>query len=236
MESIHEPEYSRIVPGMDVCDVDGHRIATVAHLHQHGPGAAGYVEAKTGFFIFGKRLFIPLSAVRDVAEGGVFLSQRHDAVEQMGWHNKPPDLDAAPGDVSTPIAEPSYAARQEAVAAPVPAAVSPTETIPGGTERASGAATGAADWEAVAPHYRDRWEQHYGADRSLWEQNEPRYRFAWEMGQRPDFAGRSWYGAQADLRDEWERRSVDITWDQASDAIRDAWDHPVGAAAGGTVA
>ncbi len=39
-------------------------------------------------------------------------------------------------------------------------------------------------WETIADHYRQKWEEHYGATAAgaPWERYEPRYRFAWEMG------------------------------------------------------
>ena len=224
MEPTHELELGRITPGMAVYDIDGQKIGSLAHVYRREAGAAreGYLEVKTGFFVFGKHLYVPLSAIRDVTDEGVFLSQRHDAVQQMGWHTKPADLEAPAGAARAPAPAPGSEPRRETIRPPAPETVAPSGT-------SAPSAAGAARWQNALPHYRARFEQHYGAHASMWDQYEPRYRFAWEMGQRPEFAGRSWFTAQADLRREWERRASDTTWDQAADAVRDAWEHPAGA-------
>jgi hypothetical protein len=92
---------ARITEGMDVCDVDGEKIGTVALVHRHAPAAAGggrvvdqppYVEVKTGFLGLGQHLYVPLTAIQDVTEECVFLHQRRDAVEHEhpGWRERPP--------------------------------------------------------------------------------------------------------------------------------------------------
>ncbi|MBV9468595.1 MAG: PRC-barrel domain-containing protein, partial [Abitibacteriaceae bacterium] len=52
--------------------------------------------------------------------------------------------------------------------------------------------TGVSQWEQVAPHYRQGWEQHYGHTGAKWEQHEPIYRFAWERRHDPRYHQRSW--------------------------------------------
>ena len=88
-------------------------------------------------------------------------------------------------------------------------------------------------WESVADHYRRRWEEHYGAAAAAahWEHYEPRYRFAWEMGRDPEVGGKSWIMAQPELRRRWEEQHTDAGatvdgWDQVSDTVRHAWEHP----------
>jgi hypothetical protein len=94
---------SRVASGMDVCDANGDKIGTVAHIHQPvAVGAGGTVEqpssvieVKTGLLGLGKHLYVPTSALQDVTEGCVFLSASKDAMEGLGWHNRPAGLDDA---------------------------------------------------------------------------------------------------------------------------------------------
>ncbi len=89
----------RIQPDMDVCDRDGKKVGTVAHVYRHefatvGDAAAGepredIVEVKTGFLGLGKHLYIPLSAIQDATEGCLFLAQSCDDLDSLGWDQKP---------------------------------------------------------------------------------------------------------------------------------------------------
>lgn len=92
----------RITPGMDVCDVTGDKIGTVAHVYRFDDpaqreAAAGsdeeYIEVKTGFLGLGKHLYIPLSAVQEVLTDSVFLSKSKDAFEALGYETRPSHLD-----------------------------------------------------------------------------------------------------------------------------------------------
>jgi len=96
-------------------------------------------------------------------------------------------------------------------------------------------ATGAipGHWDAVAGHYRSRWEDHYAQQGASWTTYEARYRFAWELGQDPALTERGWYVAQPALREAWETRHPETPWEQVADTVRDAWEHPAGTA--GTV-
>ena len=82
-------------------------------------------------------------------------------------------------------------------------------------------------WETIADHYRQKWEEHYGATAAgaSWERYEPRYQFAWEMGSDPEVQGKSWVMAQPALRRKWEERFTDQAWDQASDTGRLGGEH-----------
>ena len=205
MAAMEDTERRHIESGMDVFDLDVRKLGTVVHLYEPagaGPAAAGqgYIEVKTGFLGLGKHYFIPLSAVRDVTEGGVFLSQSRDAFQQQGWDKRPADLDAP-----APVA---------------PAAGGPAATRP--AAEAAGSASSAATWEEALPHYRARWQQRYGED-TRWENYEPRYRFAWEMGRLPEFAGQPWAQVEPELRRRWEVLHPDTEWATAVETVRDAW-------------
>jgi hypothetical protein len=211
---MEERAFGQIEVGMEVCDVGGHKIGSVAHLHegQSAPGGqidGGYVEVKTGFLGLGAHLFVPFDAVREVTEGGVILAHTRDEVKQMGWDARPADLaPAAPGHQEV---RPAAAAGGASTASPA--------------QPSAGAAADPDAWEAAAPRFRARWQEHYGARMLAWEQYEPRYRFAWEMQQHPEFRGRSWVMAQPALRQRWQAQHPDQEWDQVSDSVRDAWEH-----------
>jgi hypothetical protein len=264
-----ERETQRIEPGMDVCDLDGKKLGTVVDLRPvtGAPGGPGnptggeVIEVKTGFMGLGKHFYIPLDAVRDASEAGVFLRQRRDEMDTSAWEQTPEvsapgqqDLRAPTPEVSQPSgvtsapsgapemgqgappgAAPATAAAQAPAQARAAAAAS-TGTAPEAAARTATGSTGSGTttsmgqgggaWSDVTGHYRSRWEEHYGQQGANWESYEPRYRFAWELGRDPELAGRGWYTAQPALRDAWERREPDTSWDQVADTVRDAWEHP----------
>ncbi len=93
----------RLRPDMDVCDVDGAKVGTLARIHRlalagGGEGAASpwrdhIVEVKGGFLGLGARYYIPLTAVVGVTADCAFLDRAKDALEQLGWREKPPYID-----------------------------------------------------------------------------------------------------------------------------------------------
>jgi hypothetical protein len=207
---MEERGLQRIVTGTDVYDREGHKLGTVAHLHElDTPGRSGYLEVASGFLSrlgLGRHLYVPLEAVRDVTEGGVFLSAGRDEADQADWHTRPAALDQR-------IEPPATVAGAD-VAAPVSPAAAPGEM----------------DWPAAAPAYRRRWEEHYGQPGARWENYEPRYRFAWEMSRLPAYTGQSWMRVRPELRDRWEVQHPEIDWDTVEDSVRDAWENVAGAA------
>jgi hypothetical protein len=95
----------QILPDMDVCDIHGEKLGTVARVYRYDVALVGgdstgqplpqeeVVEVKTGFFGLGKHLYIPLSAVQDVTQGCAFVAYAKDDAESLGWHEKPAYLD-----------------------------------------------------------------------------------------------------------------------------------------------
>lgn len=220
MELPNLQEMSRIEHGMDVCDVDGHKIGSVVRIYQVDAdgsatvaagttgdallGSNDVMEVKTGFFGLGKHLFIPRSAVHDVAEKCVFLSVRKNEMDHQGWDKKPAGL-----------------ILEEPHATVVQPQTQDTVIPPDGKHTGEGMGT----WDEAMPHYRNRWLQHYGLDGERWGSYEERYRFVWEMSQHPDVAGKSWVMAQPVIRSHWETRYPATEWDTVSESIRDAWEH-----------
>ena len=198
MEGMDRSGRVHIQPGMDVLDVDAHKIGSVVHLHER-PGSAASpgeytVEVKTGFLGLGKHYFIPQSAVKDVTEGGVFLNASRDSAKHAGWETRPADLGATP--------------HQETVR-PAQEHAFPT--------------TAASTWDEALPGYRSQFYGRYGTDAN-WQRYEPRYRFAWEMRRSADLSDRRWSDAEADLRQRWEVLHPEDPWEGASEAIHDVWE------------
>jgi hypothetical protein len=217
---MNEREGARLQPGLEVFDRDGHKLGTVARVHEPagagasgvlGSPAGGYLEVTTGLLSrlgLAAPLFVPLAAVRDVTEGGVFLTADRGEADRADWHTRP---DAVAG-----VAETRAAPATDVV---VPA--------PGGP---AGAAAAPADWAVAAPAYRRRWEERHGLPGARWEAYEPRYRFAWEMARHPAYAGQGWPAVAAELGARWEVLHPETEWDTVADAVRDAWEHVAGAA------
>jgi hypothetical protein len=235
---MEEREHPRVTPDLEVFDVDGHKVGSVAHVYELQPGAAdsaaaaradlgiagitttggatggmglagdGAFELKTGLFGLGKHYYIPFSAVKDVTSGGVFLDTAKADFDAKGWHTKP-DFVEHPEQWEQAIAPASG-----------PASAQPE----------TGADAAPMDWETARSHYRSRWTDRYGAQGAQWETYEPRYRFAWDASRRPENQGRSWVSVQPELRDQWEALHPDLEWDTVADTVRDAWENPPTAA------
>jgi hypothetical protein len=100
---MQERYVGRIEPGMDLCDIAGDKIGSVAHVHRYAfePAATGssgtvmaaerdeILEVKTGPFGLGKHLYVPFSAIHDLTSGCVFLKWAKEEVEEKGWEHRP---------------------------------------------------------------------------------------------------------------------------------------------------
>ena len=95
----------RITPGMDVCDVTGEKVGSIAHIYRVDEGTAtppneatparsadDLLEVKSGFLGLGKHYYIPLSAVQEVLTDSIFLSKSRESFEALGYENKPSHL------------------------------------------------------------------------------------------------------------------------------------------------
>ena len=78
-----EESARQITPGMDVCDVSGEKVGTVARV-------GDIVEVKTGLFGLGTHLYVPPSEVDGVTDAGVILKHAKHEFHGVG-------LDARPG-------------------------------------------------------------------------------------------------------------------------------------------
>ena len=96
----------KVRSGIDVCDVGGEKIGTVAHVYRHTLAPAGeagaaaarpredIVEVKTGLLGLGKHLYIPLTAVDTLNDAGdcLALNIGKDQVD-AAWESRPDYLD-----------------------------------------------------------------------------------------------------------------------------------------------
>ena len=98
----------RIEPDMDVCDVNGDKIGTVARVYRYEMATVGtgetagattpppgdeIVEVKSGFLGLGSHYYIPLSAIGDCTQGCLFVTKSKDEFDTLGWHEKPAHFD-----------------------------------------------------------------------------------------------------------------------------------------------
>lgn len=97
----------RIEPDMEVCDVGGDKVGTIARVYRHADASAGasapgpgvpsprddVIEVKTGLLGLGAHLFIPLSAIQETLDDCVFVARPKEEFESLGWHDKPAYLD-----------------------------------------------------------------------------------------------------------------------------------------------
>lgn len=96
-QGVREEAPARIGPGMQVCDIGGHKIGKAVKVHklseQRGarldtPGE-DFIEVSTGLLGLGQRLWIPFSAVHDVVDDCVFLRISYPELEQQNWWERP---------------------------------------------------------------------------------------------------------------------------------------------------
>jgi hypothetical protein len=80
-----------VAPGMDVCDVSGEKVGTVARVHRPAVDAEVF-EVKTGPFGLGKHLYVPADEVEAVTEAGLILKHAKQEFHEYGLDAKPEDL------------------------------------------------------------------------------------------------------------------------------------------------
>jgi hypothetical protein len=101
---MQEQKYlGHLEPGMDVCDIDGEKLGSVARIFRNemataatgGTPAVGtmpreeLLEVKTGLFGLGQHLYVPFSAIQDVTSGCVFINQPKDRIQEQNWDTRP---------------------------------------------------------------------------------------------------------------------------------------------------
>ena len=91
----------RITPGMDVCDVTGEKVGSIAHIYRFDEGTETtdeatptrtgeeFLEVKTGFLGLGKHYYIPMNAVQEVLTDSIFLSKSRESFAELGFEEKP---------------------------------------------------------------------------------------------------------------------------------------------------
>jgi hypothetical protein len=81
----------QIAPGMDVCDVSGEKVGTVARVHH--PAATGEViEVKTGLLGLGAHLYVQTDDVDAVTEAGLILKRAKQEFHEAGLDARPDNL------------------------------------------------------------------------------------------------------------------------------------------------
>src|SRR5258708_14370682 len=80
-QSVHQ-----IAPGLDVCDVSGEKVGTVARVDSE------VIEVKTGLFGLGKHLYVPPNEVDGVTDAGVILKHPKHEFHSVGLDSPPAPL------------------------------------------------------------------------------------------------------------------------------------------------
>ena len=176
-----------ITPGAEVFDAAGHKLGTVAHLHED-PAGGDVVELKTGFLGLGKHLYVPRHAVGDVTEGGVFLTVSREEIDRHGWTQRPETI-----DVRAPAPE---------AAGPAAEAAATWEVAePGYRARCQQRYGEDAHWETYASRYRFAWDMGRLSEfaGTSWDQVQPELRRRWEV-LHPEV---EWQTAGETVRDAW---------------------------------
>lgn len=81
-----EQSMRQIAPGLDVCDVSGEKVGTVARVRSE------VIEVKTGLFGLGKHLYVPPNAVDGVTDAGVILKHPKHEFHSAGLDSPPADF------------------------------------------------------------------------------------------------------------------------------------------------
>jgi uncharacterized protein YkvS len=82
MFEAREQTKRQITPGMDVCDVSGEKVGTVARV-------GDIVEVKTGLFGLGTHLYVNPGDVDGVTEAGVILKHAKQEFHEAGLDARP---------------------------------------------------------------------------------------------------------------------------------------------------
>ena len=91
---------NQIHEGMQVEDADGDKIGTISAIYQPvrviattssnaAPAGDTYLKVHAGLPLLGKTLYIPASAIRDVADDRVILRIDETDVDNQGWDERP---------------------------------------------------------------------------------------------------------------------------------------------------
>lgn len=86
-------------PGMEVCDINGEKVGTIAHIYQP-PFPADepdevrepIIEVKTGLLGLGSHYWIPRSLIQETLPDSAFLSKTKAELQSLGLDKKPPYL------------------------------------------------------------------------------------------------------------------------------------------------
>ena len=88
--------FLRIKPGMEVCDINGDAVGTVAHVHEppfatDEPDATreGIVEVKSGLLGLGTHYYIPRSLFGETLRDSAFLTKSKVELKELGLETKP---------------------------------------------------------------------------------------------------------------------------------------------------
>jgi hypothetical protein len=87
-----ELEMRQVALGMDVCDVSGEKVGTVAHIHHPTP-TREVIEVKTGPLGLGKHLYVQAEQVDAVTEAGLILKHAKQEFHDAGLDTKPEGLE-----------------------------------------------------------------------------------------------------------------------------------------------
>jgi len=83
-----EQSSARIALGMDVCDVSGEKVGTVARVLEQA-AAREIIEVKTGPFGMGKHLYVPATEVDAITDGGLVLKYPKHEFHEVGFDARP---------------------------------------------------------------------------------------------------------------------------------------------------
>ncbi|MDE3077506.1 MAG: DUF2171 domain-containing protein [Chloroflexota bacterium] len=97
---MQERYVGQIIPGKDVCDMNGDKVGTVARVYRddaalYADGQPHYeevMEVKTGPLGLGQRYYIPVTAIDDSTEGALFVNCPAEDFDGS-WREKPQHLD-----------------------------------------------------------------------------------------------------------------------------------------------
>jgi hypothetical protein len=73
---------------MDVCDVSGEKVGSVARIHHAAPSTE-VLEVKTGLFGMGKHLYVQPTQVDAVTDAGVVLKLPKQEFHDAGMEARP---------------------------------------------------------------------------------------------------------------------------------------------------
>jgi hypothetical protein len=75
-----------------------------------------------------------------------------------------------------------------------------------------------------AEYFRSHWEKTFSYTGNTYQEYDPAYRYGESMAGNPGYKDKPWEHAEPELRNDWESKHPQSSWEKFKDAVREGWD------------